>query len=143
MKLKENFKKVLISCLRLVFRSPKSEYFLEKFIVELVWKSFSGRNNSLEPPVFWFCSSRFYGLEESRWLRAWLNEFWGNKHSKMQRISGSNFFFHFWATIMDLRTIWNTEFFFLISSLEEFQPVKYFQPRIFYFFNFTPGNSSR
>ena len=95
MKLKENFKKVLISCLRLVFRSPKSEYFLEKFIVELVWKSFSGRNNSLEPPVFLFCSSRFYGLEESRWLRAWLNGFWDNKHSKLQRISASNSFFAF------------------------------------------------
>ena len=34
-------------------------------IVELVWKSFSGRNNSLEPLVFCFCSSRLYGLEES------------------------------------------------------------------------------
>ena len=34
-------------------------------IVELVWKSFSGRNNSLEPLVFCFCNSRLYGLEES------------------------------------------------------------------------------
>ena len=29
-----------------------------KLTVELVWKSFSGRKNSLEPPVFWFSNSR-------------------------------------------------------------------------------------
>ena len=37
-----------------------------KLNLELVWKSFSGRNNYLEPPhVFWFSSSRLCGLEKS------------------------------------------------------------------------------
>ena len=33
-------------------------------------KSFSGRNNPLKPPVFGFCDSLPFGLEESRELRA-------------------------------------------------------------------------
>ena len=42
--------------------------FFGKFTAELVWKSFSGRNNSLEPPDFLFSNSLPYGLEESRTL---------------------------------------------------------------------------
>ena len=38
--------------------------------VEQVLKSFSGRNYSLRPPVFAFCDSLLFGLEESRELRA-------------------------------------------------------------------------
>ena len=41
-----------------------------KNFVELGWKLFSGRNNSLEPPVFWFSIGLWYSLEESRELRA-------------------------------------------------------------------------
>ena len=36
------------------FRPPKSECFFGKFTAEQVFKSFSGRNNSLQPPVFGF-----------------------------------------------------------------------------------------
>ena len=35
-----------------------------KFTVELVLESFSGRNNSLEPPVLGFSNSLPYGLEK-------------------------------------------------------------------------------
>ena len=38
--------------------------------MELVSKSFSGRNNSLEPYVFGFSNSLSYGVEESIELRA-------------------------------------------------------------------------
>ena len=34
--------------------------------MELFLKSFLGRNNSLDPPVFGFFNSLPYGLEESR-----------------------------------------------------------------------------
>ena len=37
-----------------------------KITAELVWKSFSRRNNSLEPPVFFsFSNSLLFGVEES------------------------------------------------------------------------------
>ena len=42
--------------------------FFGKLTVEQVLKSFSGRNNSLKPPVFGFSNSFLYGLEESREL---------------------------------------------------------------------------
>ena len=54
----------------LVSRPQKSECFFGKFIVEKDLKSFSGRNNSLNPPVFGFCDSLPYDLEESIGLRA-------------------------------------------------------------------------
>ena len=57
---------VKIFCLWLVSKSPKSGCFLGKFTVEQVLKSFSGRNYSLKPPVFGFCDSLLFGLEESR-----------------------------------------------------------------------------
>ena len=47
------------------FQASKIWMLFGKFAVELVWKSFSGRSNSLEPLVFCFCNSRLYGLEES------------------------------------------------------------------------------
>ena len=65
---KEN--QLWISCLWLVSSSPKSRWFFREFFVDLVRKSFSGRNNSREPPVFWFSDSLPYVLEESRELRA-------------------------------------------------------------------------
>ena len=45
------------------------DVFWEIF-VELVWKLFSGRNNSLKAPVFLFSNSLPYDLEEFRELRA-------------------------------------------------------------------------
>ena len=87
---------VWISHHQLVSRPPKSGCFFWKIFVELVWKSCAGRNNSLELPVFWFSNSLPYGLEESRELRAfWLVGFRVSRHSKMQKISASNFFFLF------------------------------------------------
>ena len=47
------------------FRASKIWMFFGKFAVELVWKSISGKNNSLEPPAFLFFNSRLYDLEES------------------------------------------------------------------------------
>ena len=55
-------------CLWFVSRSPKSWRFFEKFTVELVLKSFSGRNNSVEA-WFWIFYLP-YDLEESREFRA-------------------------------------------------------------------------
>ena len=54
-------------CLWLVSRPPNSGSFFGKFTLELVWKSFSGKSSSLEPPVFFLIfDSLSYGLEESR-----------------------------------------------------------------------------
>ena len=50
-------------------RPPKSGYFGGKFIAEQVLKSFSGRNDSLQSPIFRISNSLLYGLEESRELR--------------------------------------------------------------------------
>ena len=47
------------------FQASKIWTFFENLTVELVLKLFSGRNNSLEPPVFLFSNSGLYGLEES------------------------------------------------------------------------------
>ena len=47
------------------FQASKIWMFFGKFAVELVWKSFSGKNNSLEPPVVLVFNSRLYDLEES------------------------------------------------------------------------------
>ena len=50
------------------FQASNIWMFFFKFAAELVWKSFSGRNNFLEPPVFLFPNSLPYGLEELREL---------------------------------------------------------------------------
>ena len=82
---------VWISCLRLVSRPPKSRCSFGKFTVEQVLKLFSGRNNSLNSTVFGFCEILPFVLEESREERLWLDGFWGNRHSKMQKISAKKF----------------------------------------------------
>ena len=46
------------------------KFFFGKFTTEKVLKSFLGRNNSLKPPLFGFCDSLLFSLEESRELRA-------------------------------------------------------------------------
>ena len=48
----------------------KTLVFFEKFTVELVLKSFSGRNNSLEAPGFGFSNNLPHDLEESGEFRA-------------------------------------------------------------------------
>ena len=104
--------------------------FLE-FFGELVWELFSGRNNSLEPPVFWFSNSLPYVLEESRELRALIRWALGvtdiQKCKEIQLTIFFFFFFTFWASIMDLQiALKYSILFFLISYLEEFHPVKYY-----------------
>ena len=68
------------------------DVFFGKFTVEQVLKLFSGRNNSLKPPVFGSCDSLPYDPEKSKELRAlisWLSVY---KHSKIQKISAKKFF---------------------------------------------------
>ena len=86
---------VWIWCLWLVSRSPKSGCFFGKIFVELVYKPFSGKNNSLEPPVFWFSNTLPCGLEESRELISLIRWVLGNRYSKIWKISANNFFFAF------------------------------------------------
>ena len=59
------------------FGSPKSGKFLKKITMELVLKSFSGRNNSAEVPRFVFPNSLPYDLEESREFKALISSVWG------------------------------------------------------------------
>ena len=49
------------------------DVFLEKFTVELISKSFSGRNNSVKVPSFVFSNSLQYDLEEPGEIRALIN----------------------------------------------------------------------
>ena len=62
----------------------KSGCFFGKFTAELILNSFSGRNKSLEAPVFGLSNSLPYDLE-----------IWDNRHSKMPKISADNFFLAF------------------------------------------------
>ena len=84
-----------VSCLWFISRPPKSGCFFGKFTAELVLKSFSGRNNSLMSPVFGFRDSLPFGLEESREVRALIRWVWGNRCSKMSKLSTENVFFVF------------------------------------------------
>ena len=59
----------------------------------------------------------------------WLNGFWVNRHSKMQK-KKKKFFFRFWATIMDLLTLWYQILLLLIWYQEQLQPGKYCLSRI-------------
>ena len=46
------------------------EFLNEKLTLELVLKSFSGKNNPVEAPGFRFCNTVPYDLEELREFRA-------------------------------------------------------------------------
>ena len=60
-------KKISLNFMSLVgFQASK----IWMFSAEQALKSFSGRNKYLEAPVFGFCDSLRFGLEESRELRA-------------------------------------------------------------------------
>ena len=48
------------------FQASKTWMFFGKFTENQVLKSFSGRSNSLKPPVFGFFDSLPFSLEESR-----------------------------------------------------------------------------
>ena len=111
---KEN--QLWVSCLWLVSSSPKSRWFFREFFVELVRKSFSGRNNSREPPVFRFSDSLPYVLEESRELRAlsrWVLEEWAFKNTI--HFSANNFVLCLFELPLCLwihKLLWNTKFYF-------------------------------
>ena len=55
------------------FQAFKIWMFFEKFTVEQVFKSFSGRNNTLKSPVFGFCDSLPNDLEKSKELRPFIS----------------------------------------------------------------------
>ena len=87
------------------FQASKMWTFLWKFIVELVWKSFLGRNNSLESPVFSYFLTVFHMVwKNQESCESWLVGFWVSRYSKTGKISTIFFFFffHFWAGIKDL-----------------------------------------
>ena len=111
----------------LVSWSPKSRYFFGKFTIELVWKSFSGRNNSLEPSVFWFSNGRLYDLEESiKRVESfvWI-DFGVNRHSNMPKKIYLPVFFFFCVSEPPLwiyEFLWNTKFcFFYYHPLRSFK----------------------
>ena len=47
-----------------MFSTGNLDVFFGKFTAELVLKSFSGGNDSLEPPVLGLSNSLLYGLEK-------------------------------------------------------------------------------
>ena len=95
------------------FQTSKIWMFL--FFVELVWKLFSGRSCSLEPPVFWFYNNQFHMVwkNQSSW-EIGLDGFWGNRHSKMQKkkFCWQIFFLHFEPLLWIYKLLWNTKFCF-------------------------------
>ena len=74
------------------FRASKIWIFFGKLTAEQVLKSFSGRSNSLKPTVSGFSNSLLFGLGKSRVEKPCLVGFWGNRHSKTQKISAKSFF---------------------------------------------------
>ena len=86
------------------FHASKTYIYLRRLSVELVWKSFSGRNNSQEPPVFSFSNMRFICLEESI-KRVESFDLTGFRVIDIQKYNKNLlaiFFLHFRAVIMDL-----------------------------------------
>ena len=85
-------------------------FFFGKFFMELFWKSFSGRNSSLEfPGVFLFSSSFPYDLLALRVLRDWLDGFWGNRHSEMQKSFCWQSFCVFQSPLWIYELLWNAK----------------------------------
>ena len=74
------------------FWASKIWMFFGKNFVELVWKLFSGRNNSLEPLFFDFLTVFHMVWKNQESCESCLVGFWVSRHSKMQRISANNFF---------------------------------------------------
>ena len=71
-------KKVSLNFMSLVgFQASKVWMFFGKFPIEQFFKSFPGRNNSMECHVFGFSNSLPYALEGSRQLKALISRVWG------------------------------------------------------------------
>ena len=81
------------------FQTCKIWMFFWKIFVDLFWKSFWGRNNSLEPP-FLTVFNMVWKNQES--CESWLVEFWVIRRLKMQANFYQQFILRFWAAIMDL-----------------------------------------
>ena len=81
-----------------VFQASKTYIFFGNLTAELVWKSFSGRNNSLQPPtVFWFSSYLIVVYmvwkNQSRELGTLIRWVLESQTSKMQKNLLAMFFF--------------------------------------------------
>ena len=96
-------------------RLLKSGCFIGKLTVEQVLKSFSGRNNSLKPPVFGFCNSLPYDPEIARLESLDLFGFVFIGIQKYKKILPS--FFCFWATIIYRFTNYFGILIFLFSNI--------------------------
>ena len=114
------------------FQASEIWMLFGKFTAELVWKSFSGRNNSLESPFFDFVTVYHMAWKNEERCGSWLLEFWVSRRLKMQKNICQQFFCAcFWAAIMNLLITLKHQFvLFLIPCLEEFRPVKYYFSRI-------------
>ena len=81
-----------------VFQASKTYIFFGNLTAELVWKSFSGRNNSLQSPtVFWFSSYLIVVYmvwkNQSRELRTLIRWVLGSQTFKNAKKSACNVFF--------------------------------------------------
>ena len=81
-----------------VFQASKTYIFFGNLTAELVWKSFSGRNNSLQPPtIFWFSSYLIVVYmvwkNQSRELGTLIRWVLESQTSKMQKNLLAMFFF--------------------------------------------------
>ena len=97
-------------------RLLKSGCFIGKLTVEQVLKSFSGRNNSLKPPVFGFCNSLPYDPEIARAESLDLIGFVFIGIQKCKKIL-PRFFFCFWAAIIYRFTNYFGILIFLFSTI--------------------------
>ena len=118
---------VWISCLWFVSRPAKFGCFFWKIFVDLFWKSFWGRNNSLDPP-FLTIFNMVWKNQES--CESWLVEFWVIRRLKMQANFYQQFIFVFLSCHYGFTNYFEVLFFFLIPYLEKFQPVKYYFSRM-------------
>ena len=106
------------------------DVFLGKFSAELVLKSFSGRNNSLEPLFLDFLTVFHMIWRNQESFESWLVGLWVRRHSKMQKNSANNFFAflscHYGSTSYFEILI------FTFSNIipQKFQPVKYYFSRV-------------
>ena len=140
-----NFYIILSSCVERYMKKISSLNFMSLvgFQASKMWKFFwkiyseaslqiifRKKNNSLEPPAFWFSNSLPCCLGET--CKSWLVRFWVSRHSKKQKHSANSFSFAFLSCCYGFTNYFEILIFlfFLISYLEVIQPVKYYFSRI-------------
>ena len=99
-------------------------FFLKKFTVEQVLKSFSGRNNSQKSPIFEFFDSLLYDLEKSKELRALISSLLSLQAFKKAKNFCQQFFCVFLSCRYGFTNYFDILIFFLIHQ-EEFQLAKH------------------